>query len=95
MSVLPLTVVHPEPYGRHVIELWEYQWNAARLTYERVCYQPLQIMEPRGNPIDNIAGMYMYPGHRIRVEDMEPKLRERMRPVPPPDHHHLFLGAEG
>lgn len=57
MSYFPVPVIHPEPFARHVLEVREYQYNAARQTYERVYYRPIQICEPEDNPIDNIEGL--------------------------------------
>lgn len=65
MSYLPVGIVYPRLFSRQVIELWEYQWNAPRQTYERVCFRPLQIMQPEGNPVDQYDEMQLFPPRPI------------------------------
>lgn len=94
MSFFPVPVIHPRPYTRHVLEMWEYQWHAGRQTYERICFRPIQIAESEGNPTENIEGYELFPAQNIRVEDMDlevqrlmnraPYREESQRRVPPP-----------
>lgn len=82
MSYFPVPVVHPKLYTRHVLELWEYKWNATNEDFDRVCYQPIQIMEPSNNPAPNVNGLNRYPSHPIRLnlEDMSQATIERLAP---------------
>lgn len=59
----PVPTIHPNLYSRFVLELWEYKWNGGRQDYDRVCYQPLHLMEPRGNPAPNVTGLSAYPSN--------------------------------
>lgn len=79
MSFFPVPIVRPRLYTRHILELWEYQWNGGRQTYERVCYTPVQVTEPENNPIDSIVGMNLYPNQRILFEDLDREVQELMR----------------
>lgn len=65
-----------------MLEVWEYQYNAARQTYERVCYRPIQICEPEDNPIDNIEELNLFPAQQIRVEDLDQEVQDFMRSSP-------------
>lgn len=70
--------------------MWEYQWHAGRRTYERVCFQPIQICEPTRNPIESIQ----FSTETVRVEDLDLEVQQLMNPaaassderqrVPPP-----------
>lgn len=59
----PVPTIHPNLYSRFMLELWEYKWNGGRQDYDRVCYQPLHLMEPRGNPAPNVTGLSAYPSN--------------------------------
>lgn len=71
--------MRPRLYTRHVLELWEYQWNGGRQTYERVCYTPVQVTEPENNPIDSIEGINLYPNQRNLIKDLDREVQELMR----------------
>lgn len=81
MSFFPVPIIRPRLYTRHIIEDWEYQWNAERRTYERVCYRPIQVVEPENNPIDSTEGMTLYPAEHIRLEDLDREVQELLKPV--------------
>lgn len=102
MSFFPVPIIRPRLYTRHIIEDWEYQWNAERRTYERVCYRPIQVVEPENNPIDSIEGITLYPAERIRLEDLDREVQELLRPgtsnkkfhrSQPPDQRRQILGG--
>lgn len=102
MSIFPVPVIHPQLYTRHVLEPWEYKWNAANEDFDRVCYQPIQIMEPQNNPAPNVNGLNRYPSHPIRLEDMSEATIERLtpervirRPEPPPRPPPPVFGRRG
>lgn len=78
----PVPVIHPQLYSRYVLELWEYDWNGARQDYDRVSYQALKIMKPRGNPAPNVNGFELYPsyGGPIRLTDLDQTTIARLQP---------------
>lgn len=103
MSYFPLLVIHPQPFSRHVIEVWEYQWNPVRQDYDRVCYRPLQLKEPGNNPNPNVDEMTLFPTCPIRLNVLDRETIDRLtfrprdevrRPVPPPDHRPKLLVGE-
>lgn len=68
--------------------------HAGRRTYERVCFQPIQICEPTRNPIESIERMSLFSAETVRVEDLDLEVQQLMNPaaassderqrVPPP-----------
>lgn len=80
MSFFPVPVIHPQLNSRHVLELWQYQWNEGRQDFDRVSYQPIQFVEPDNNPVPNVTGLNRYPAHPIRLDDLSAATIEMLAP---------------
>lgn len=100
----PVHVIHPRPYTRHVLEMWEYKWYSGRQTYESVCFRPIQIPEVEGNRSGNIDGFELFSPQNIRVEDMDSEVQRLLNPASHreksqsrlhrPDRRHQTFGLE-
>lgn len=80
MSFFPVPVIHPETNTRHILELWKYVWNPAREDYDRVSFQPVQIVEATGNPSPNVSGLQRNDGHLICLEELRPEVIALLQP---------------
>lgn len=84
MSFVPVLVSHPRLFTRQVLELWDYQWNEAQQSYDRVSFRVLHVSEPEGNPIDPFESGEFIPPMPISVRELEANVRSRMAPPRPP-----------
>lgn len=83
-SYLPVTVSNPRLFTHQVLELWNYQWNAAQQTYERVSFRALHMMEPEENPVDHFDGGEFLPPRPVLVGELLPAVQRRLVPPPRP-----------
>lgn len=75
-SFVPVSVSHPRLFIRQVLELRDYQWNAAKQTYERVSFRALHMMEPDENTVDSFEGGEFLPLDRFYWGSCNPAFRE-------------------
>lgn len=77
----------PPLYRRQVLELWDYEWDPIRRSYERMSYRAIHMTQHEDNPLDlthNVADFFS--ARSIPVSELPADVRERMlpRPLPPP-----------
>ena len=83
-SFVPVSVSYPRLFTRQVLELRDYQWNAAQQTYERVSFRALHMMEPDENTVDSFEGGEFLPPRPILLGELQPSVQRRLIPPPRP-----------
>lgn len=83
-SFVPVSVSYPRLFTRQVLELRDYQWNAAQQTYERVSFRALHMMEPDENTVDSFESGEFLPPRPILLGELQPSVQRRLVPPPRP-----------